>query len=321
MIRFPNIRALAALLLVALALVACRRDPPAEEASTVPGSPVAAIEAQAQALRDNDLVRWSRLSLPPELHARSEALWNQRLAEAEPADPEEAREYAETMARLMAPDAEQALMRDIEPKLAEFETEIAGQWPLMQATAGIFLNAAIEANTELSDADKSHGQELVAAVLAWAQPSLFTDRERAREAIRALSATARELDLPRLEDARALEMMPAMEKGGIALAGFKQAAKAYDMDLDASLDGVEAELLSREGDRARVKVTYPLLGDVVSFEMDMQRVGEGWYSADAIRQAEADLAEAAQDAGADADLAGQPAPEADAATTGAGSAD
>ena len=321
MIRFPNIRALAALLLVALALVACRRDPPAEEASTVPGSPVAAIEAQAQALRDNDLVRWSRLSLPPELHARSEALWNQRLAEAEPADPEEAREYAETMARLMAPDAEQALMRDIEPKLAEFETEIARQWPLMQATAGIFLNAAIEANTELSDADKSHGQELVAAVLAWAQPSLFTDRERAREAIRALSATARELDLPRLEDARALEMMPAMEKGGIALAGFKQAAKAYDMDLDASLDGVEAELLSREGDRARVKVTYPLLGDVVSFEMDMQRVGEGWYSADAIRQAEADLAEAAQDAGADADLAGQPAPEADAATTGAGSAD
>ena len=45
--------------------------------------PVAAIEAQAQALRDNDLVRWSRLGLPPELHARTEALWNRRLAEAE----------------------------------------------------------------------------------------------------------------------------------------------------------------------------------------------------------------------------------------------
>ncbi|WP_374603420.1 hypothetical protein [Arenimonas sp.] len=321
MIRFPTLRALAALLLIALALVACRRDPPAEEASTVPGSPVAAIEAQAQALRDNDLVRWSRLSLPPELHARSEALWNQRLAEAEPADPEEAREYADTMARLMAPDAEQALMRDIEPKLAELETEIAGQWPLMQATAGIFLNAAIEANTELSAADKSHGQELVAAMLAWAQPSLFTDRERAREAIRALSATARELDLPTLEDARALEMMPAMEKGGVALAGIKQAAKAYDMDLDASLDGMEVELLSSEGDQARVKVTYPLLQQTVSFEMDMQRVGEGWYSADAIRQAEADLAEAGQDAGTEADLAGPPAPDADAATPGAGSAD
>ena len=238
-------------------------------------------------------------------------------AEAEPADPEEAREYADTMARLMAPDAEQALMRDIEPKLAEFEGEIAGQWPLMQATAGIFLNAAIEANTELSAAEKSHGQELVSTLLAWAQPALFTDRERARQAIRALSATARELDLPTLEDARALEMMPAMEKGGVALAGLKEAAKAYDMDLDASLEGVEAELLSSEGDQARVKVTYPLLDESISFEMDMQRVGEGWYSADAIRQAEADLAEA----GPEADVAQTPAPDADAATPGAGSAD
>lgn len=292
MIRNPNFRALVVLLLVAFALVACRRDPPAEDASTVPGDPVAAIEAQAKALRDNDLVRWSRLGLPPELHARTEALWNRRLAEAEPADPEEAREYADVMARLTAPDAERALMRDIEPKLAEFETEIAGQWPLMQATAGIFLNAAIEANTELSAADKDHGQELVATLLAWAQPALFTDRKRAREAIAALSATARELDLPTLEQARALEMMPAMEKGGVALAGIKEAAKAYDMDLDASLDGVEAELLSREGDQATVKVSYPLLGRTISFETRMQRVGEGWYSADAIRQAEADLAEA-----------------------------
>ncbi|GAB2665529.1 hypothetical protein [Arenimonas aestuarii] len=317
MIRFPNLRAFAALLLIALALVACRRDPPVEDASTVPGSPVAAIEAQAQALRDNDLVRWSRLGLPPELHARTEALWNRRLAEAGPPDPEEAREYADMMSRLMAPDAEQALMRDIEPKLSEFETEIAGQWPLMQATAAIFLNAAIEANTELSAAEKSHGQELVSALLDWAQPALFTDRARARQAVAALSATARELDLPTLEDARALEMMPAMEKGGVALVGIKQAAQAYGMDLDASLDGVEADLVSREGDQARVKVTYPLLGETISFEMDMQRVGEGWYSADAIRQAEADLAEA----GPDTAVTPSAAPDAEPATTGAGSAD
>ena len=161
------------------------------------------------------------------------------------------------------------------------------------------------------------GLAIGAPGLAWAQPALFTDRDRARQAIRALSATARELDLPTLEDARALEMMPAMEKGGIALAGFKQAAKAYDMDLDASLDGVEAELLSSEGDQARVKVTYPLLDESISFEMDMQRVGEGWYSADAIRQAEADLAES----GPEADVAQTPTPDADPSTPGAGSAD
>ena len=95
------------------------------------------------------------------------------------------------------------------------------------------------------------------------------------------------------------------------------AAGNHDLDFDAALEGMEAELVSSEGDQARVKVTYPLLDESISFEMDMQRVGEGWYSADAIRQAEADLAEA----GPEADVAQTPAPDADAATPGAGSAD
>lgn len=297
MTRYPAIRALAALLLTALVLAGCRREPPAEDLSTVPGDPVAAVLAQAKAVRDNDLVRWSRLSLPPELHARSEALWNERLAAATPADEEDAREYAEIMARLSAPDAEAALMRDLEPKLEQFQAEVAGQWPLMQATASIFLSAAIEANTELGDAEKAHGREVADALLDWAQPALITDRERAREAIAALSATARELDLPTLDQARALGMTEAMEKGGVALAGLKQAALAYDFDVDAALDGVQAELVSSEGDQATVKVSYPLLGRTISYETKMQRVGEGWYGAEAIRQAEAELAEAAQASG------------------------
>lgn len=292
MIRKPAFRALAALLLTALVLAGCRREPEAD-LSTVPGDPVAAVQAQAQALRDNDLVRWSKLSLPPELQARSQALWEQRVAAAEPADPEDAREYADIMARLTAPDAEAALMRDLEPKLAQFEAEVAGQWPLMQATASIFLSAAIEANTELAAAQKTHGRAVANALLDWAQPALITDRARARQAIAALSATARELDLPTLEQARALGYTEAHEKGGVALAGLKQASKAYGLDLDASLEGVRAELLSTEGDQATVRVTYPLLGRDVAFEARLQRVGEGWYDADAIAQAEAELAEAA----------------------------
>lgn len=292
MIRNPVFRALAALLLTAFLLAGCRREP-AADLSTVPGDPVAAVQAQAQALRDNDLVRWSKLSLPPELQARSEALWEQRVAAAEPADPEDAREYAEVMARLTAPDAEAALMRDLEPKLAQFEAEVAGQWPLMQATASIFLSAAIEANTELAAAQKTHGRAVANALLDWAQPALITDRARARQAIAALSTTARELDLPTLEQARALGYTEALEKGGIALAGLKQASRAYGLDLDASLEGVRAELISTEGDQAKVRVTYPLLGRDVAFEARLQRVGEGWYDADAIAQAEAELAEAA----------------------------
>ena len=291
--------ALLALLSLVFALGACRREAP--DAAQAPGDPVAAVKGLAGALRDNDLVRYSRLSLPPDLHARSEALWLKRQAEAEPVAAEDAAEYEQLMARLTAPDAEAALMRDLEPKLAKLETEIAGQWPLMQATASIFLNAAIQANTELSAAEKEHGTEVVDSLMAWAQPALFTDRERARQAVAALSRTAKELDLPTLEQARALPMQPALEKGGVALAGAKDVARAYGLDIDRSLDGMKAELVSAEGDQATVKVSYPLLDKTVSFEMALVRRDEGWYSAEAVRQAEAELAETAQDAPAPAD--------------------
>lgn len=299
--------ALLALLSLVLALGACRKQAP--EVAMAPGDPVAAVESLAQALRDNDLVRYSHLSLPPELHARSEALWNRRVAEAKPVDDADSAQYDKLMARLTAPKAKAELTRDIEPKLAKLETEISGQWPMMQATALIFLNAAIQANTELSDEEKAHSNEVVAGLMAWAQPALFTDRDRARTAVSALVETADELALPTLAQARALQMMPAMEKGGVALAGIKRVAKAYDLDLDRALDGVRAELVSAQGDLARVTVSYPLLDKTVSFEMEMMRRGDGWYIAQAVRDAEAELAEGGETAtaaptGAAADAAG-----------------
>lgn len=312
--------ALLALLSLLFALGACRREEPAD-AAKAPGDPVAAVQGLAGALRDNDLVRYSRLSLPPDLHARSETLWQRRQAQAEPPTAEDAQEYADLMARLTAPDAETILMTDLEPKLVKLESEISGQWPLMQATASIFLNAAIQANTELSDAEKAHGGEVVASLMAWAQPSLFTDRERARQAVAALSRTARQLDLPTLDQARALPMLPALEKGGIALAGLKDVGRAYGLDLDRSLDGLEAELVSSEGDTAVVKVSYPLLDKSVSFEMEMLQRDGGWYSAEAVRQAEAELAEADAETPGDADApltdpAGQAAPADSAVSAG-----
>jgi hypothetical protein len=282
--------ALLGLLTAVVALGACRREPPPTEAKA-PGDPVAAVESLAEALRDNDLVRWSTLSLPPDLHARAEQAWVRRQQLAEPPSAEDAEEYRKVMARLSAPDAEKALMRDLEPKLRKFEGEVAGQWPLMQATMTIFLNAAIQANTELSEVQKAHGAELADNLLDWLQPTLFTDRERARKAVAILAGTARELDLPTLEQARALPMRPALEKGGVALEGIKGVAKVYGLDLDRSLDGMTAELVATEGDTATVKVSYPLLDRTHSFEMAMVRRDGGWYSAEAVRDAEADLAD------------------------------
>jgi hypothetical protein len=259
--------------------------------NVAPGDPVAAVEGLAQSIRDNDLVRYSRLSLPPELHKKMEARWKQKLATAPPPRPDQAKDYARWMGRLTADDAEAALFKSLDPKLARLDKEIGAQWPLMQATAKIFLNGVIQANDRLSDHEKQHAQAVGAALMAWAKPELFTDRDRAKRAIAAVTHTARDLELPTLAQARQLEMIPALEKAGIGLKGLKAAGKAYGVDADDALDHLEAEVDSVDGDVATMHVTYPMFGQEIAFDMELLRRDGRWYPADAVRQAEAELAQ------------------------------
>ena len=281
----PLLRPLA-WLLVAFALASlagCR-------SSTAPKEPGAAVEGLVRAVRDDDLVRYSRLSLPPALHAQMEARWKARLAAAPPPREKEVEDYARWMGKLTAADAETALVASAEPKLAKLEKEIGAQWPLMQATAGIFINGVITANDSLSDAEKDHARAIGGAFTAWADPKLLTDRARVRRAIAVVVDTARELELPTLQDARKLEMIPALEKAGVGLRGLKALGQVYGFDANDALDKVEAKVASVEGDTALVDVTYPLLGKEIAFEMELIRRDGRWYPADAVRDAEAELA-------------------------------
>jgi hypothetical protein len=283
----PNPTRPFAWLVLALVLLATL---PGCRSSVAPTEPVKAIEGLAKAVRDNDLVRYSRLSLPPELHKQMEARWHDKLAAAPPPRPDEVKDYARWMGKLTAPDAETAIYRSLDPKLAHLEKEIGAQWPLMQATAKIFINGVVEANERLSPAEKAHAQALGSALTGWATPETFTDRERARKAIAVVTRTARDLELPTLADARKLEMIPALERGGIGLKGLKAAGKVYGVDADAALEGVKAKVKSVDGDVARMEVTYPLLGETIAFEMELLRRDGRWYPADAVREAEAELA-------------------------------
>jgi hypothetical protein len=270
-------------LLVCLSLASCRRE------VVAPGDPVAAVKGMAAAVRDNDLVRYSRLSMPPELHKRMEARWKARLAAAPPPTAEQQKDYSRWMDRLTAADAEAKLYARFDHKLKKVEAEIGSQWPLMQATGGIFLNGLIKANDKLSPGEKDHAKAVGSALLDWATPALLSDRARAKLAIAVMTRTARELELPTLQHTRALEMVPALEKGGQVLKGLKQIGRIYGLDVDASLAGVQAKVESVDGDVATMEVSYPLLGRTVNFEMQLIRRDGRWYSADAVRDAEAEL--------------------------------
>ena len=272
------------LLVLALLAAGCHRD------VVAPGDPVAAVKGLAQALHDNDLVRYWRLSMPPALQKQMEARWKNRLATAPAPTEQQEKDYARLMARLTAPDAETKLYKSLDPKLKKLETEIGSQWPMMQTTAGIFIKGIIQANDKLSPAEKDHAKTVGIAVLDWAQPAVFTDRARAKQAITVMTSTARELALPTLAQARALELVPALEKFGVAFKGGKQLGRIYGVDVDAALAGVDAKLAAVNGDVATMDVSYPLLGKTVSFQMELIRRDGRWYSADAVRDAETELA-------------------------------
>jgi hypothetical protein len=263
----------------------CRR------AAVAPGDPVAAVRGLALALRDDDLVRYSQLSVPPALHKQMEQRWHERVVAAAPPTAAQQKDYARWMQRLTAPDAEAKLYQRYDARMKKFEPEINAQWPLMQATGGIFLNGLIKANRSLGPDEKAHAQAIAAALLAWLKPELILDRGRARRAIAVITEAARELDLPTLADTRKLEMLPSLEKGGEVLRAFKDIAKIYGLDADASLSAVQAKVLSASGDSAVMEVSYPLFGKTVRFEMEMLRREKRWYPADAVRKAEAELAQ------------------------------
>jgi len=267
-------------LLALLALAGCRRE------VVAPGDPVAAVKGLAHAVRDNDLVRYSRLSMPPALHRQMEARWKANLATAPAPTLAQQQDYAKWMGRLTAPDAQAQLYRSFDRKLKKIEEELNSQWPLMQATGGIFLNGVISANPKLTAAEKAHAKAMGSTLINWLKPELVTDRDRARRAIAALTETARDINLPTLADSRRLEMIPAMEKAGRGLKGLKQIGRIYDLDADASLSQVQARVKAVDGPVATMEVSYPLLGKTVKFEMQLLRRDGRWYSADAVRNAE-----------------------------------
>jgi hypothetical protein len=283
--RFLRLLALCLLLPGLLVLApGCRRS------AVAPGDPVAAVKGLAAALRDDDLVRYSQLSMPPALHKQMEARWHQKLLAAAPPTAAQKKDYAQWMERLTGPDAEAKLYARFDARMKRFEPEIRSQWPLMQATGGIFLNGLIKANDKLGPDEKAHAQAIAQALLVWLKPEMIVDRARAKRAIAVLTESARELELPTLDDTRKLEMLPALEKGGAVLRTFKDVAKIYGLDANASLAAVQAKVLEASGDSATMEVSYPLFGKTVRFEMELLRRDKRWYPADAVRKAEAELA-------------------------------
>ena len=278
--------------LTALSLAACQKEEAAGESPAVTAeataNPADAISATAAKLKQGDVLAVIQMSVPPKHYDRMKTEWKAKV-ESDPVTDEDRVEFAAMMEKLTASDAETKLFAEAEPELAKFETEMAAQMPLMIGMGQGFAMQAIQANEKLSEAQKKQAGDVVGAVSGWLQGVQFADRELAKQAIGKVAATARSLELKTLDEARALDFEPAMAKAGVAFNGLKDVLEVYGLKLDETFDSVKTELVSQEGETAKVKVSYQIFNQPLAFETDMVQIEGRWYGKDTVDQLEKEL--------------------------------
>jgi hypothetical protein len=256
---------------------------PTSVAAPAPTTPDGALSASVKALRANNVAAFLDNALPAGEVAKIKADWTKEMTK-DPVTDEDRKQFADTITKLTAPDAEAKMYAEIEPKLKEFDTQSAQQMPMMIAMGQGFAQSAIQQSKDLNDSQKTQAQAMIDATAKWAQSTKFTDPALVKNAIAAICKTARDLNLKTIDEARALSYDQAMQKAGILLGGVKQVFGAYGLNMDKALDTVKVETVSTAGDTAKVKVTYTAFEQPFATESDLVKVDGRWYGKQAIEQ-------------------------------------
>jgi hypothetical protein len=274
--------ATAGLLLVLLA--ACQPRPPADTGGAA--RPAEAVRRLATDLRRNDLAAWARHAVPPDLHAPLAQAW----AEDRSRWPLTAWPLGEkiepAIIALAAPGADQRLQAGYDRELAGKRADVADA----ARTLGAFLDAWLASRQDLDAARRDHARQQLRALSAWGLQAPLWDRTRAAPALAALTRAARDSALVDASAWRDAGMDGSLQRLGQVLVVAKRRMAGFGLDLDASLDSLDVQLLRQTGDTAEVQVRYLLAGTAVDAVLPMQRVAGHWYPAAALASARQALA-------------------------------
>ena len=275
--------ALAASLIVGVA--ACNKpgEPGAAVVSTVANTPDATIRRSVELLKQGDIAGMMQNSMPAAQFAKAKADWMKDTND-KPITDEDRQKFAQTMAKLTAPDADQKLYAEIEPQLKAFDAQYQAQIPMYVAMGSSWVQGMVQQNKDMADAEKTQAIAAINAVATWVQKTHFTDPESVKKVLALASKTARDINLKTLDEARALSFDQSMQKARVAFLGFKEALNVYGLSLDKTLDSVTPSVVSNDGNAAKVKVAYTLFDAPLSVETDMVNLDGRWYGKHAIEK-------------------------------------
>jgi hypothetical protein len=297
-----------------LGLAAGCAPPPEPQAD--PEGPVAAVERLAALVRNADLAGYAREAVPPGLAPQLEAAWRDGRGRWPLDELPFATRMPQMLRALSATGAEARLREAFDRQFAGAERELrAAAMSLSLFGAGYVRNEG-----HFSDSQRDHYAQLIDALGHWGRTAPLSDPGRAHAAIARLTKAARATGIASVEDLRRAGMDTGLRRLRPLLVAFIRSFDAYGLDLEAAMAGLQAELVEQAGDRAAVRVRYPLAGREIDVVLGMQRIDGRWYLDDSLRNARLALAQPpgpelpeVEDAGAQA----RADDAADAATTGA----
>jgi hypothetical protein len=269
------------LLLSALCIGGCEERRPADTGAA--SEPAAEVRLLAAHLRANDLNAFVHAAVPPELRAPLQQAWRENRSRW-PLEELPFGERAPVMLQaLAASNAERDLRRGFDRQFANANRDIRSA-----ATGlGLFGAKYVENDADLSSEERAHYIQLIDVLSEWAKTAKLGDPQRARRSIAQLTAAARRSGLRHPDDFSRYGMEDSLRRLGPVFAGLKTALGQYGLDLDRSFEELTATVESQEGDRARVRMRYPLGAHTIDTVVALERVGKRWYLRDYLRHARA----------------------------------
>ena len=293
------IRPVAAALLAALLLVACQPErPPASGTSTItpdakpaPATrPVDAINVLAARLLARDGAGFALLAVPPDLHARLETGWR----EGRTRWPLDELPLDGRLPGMLASLQEKGALARYK---ATFRRQFAGADRDIHSavrTLAQFGGQFVMKDAEYTKDERDHIGQAIVALSRWALAAPLSDTPRADRFFTALTAAAQRSGIDGKAGKAAfatLGMQSSLDRMSPFIATLlAQLRTQYGLDLDASLRGLNVQLMEQTGDTARLRLRYTLAGSDIDAIVPAVRIDGHWYLANFVARAEASLA-------------------------------
>lgn len=269
--------------MLTLSLLACLglapQTLPAQTAPAVAIGTVAAADPSLQLqetirlFRSNDLAGLVRTSLPPEHYQH--LLDKYEASRQKPISADQRAEFSQGLQKLIAPDAVDRLMTEIEPQLRERAAQSEGMILMGLGALNMALNSA---DSDLTDEQRTMLKRALPGIEAWIIHTDFFSVDTLREALTLIADAARRTGISELDQLRMLSLEQLLAHGDRLLAAGKQAVKLYGIDLDAIAASARMEVLEINGDEARVRTTVTVFDAPLHAEQELVLVSGRWYT-------------------------------------------